>query len=144
MALIGQWTDWLWVHLRISHYYNPAPFVALSCPNEDISAKIVYALAYFLDGKVFNFFLDNCTLQLMLDHRSSTPKLLFTILWSFVWSWSNFNIILFKVPQFTVWSFRDGYTNLLRCRSRRIKNAPLDIPYLLILVMLWSHDLVMS
>ena len=29
-------------------------------------------------------------------------------------------------------------------RYRQIKNAPLCVPYLLVLVMLWSHDLVMS
>ena len=37
---------------------------------------------------------------------------------------------------------RMGAQNFLRCR--RIKNAPQYNPYLLVLVMLWSHDLVMS
>ena len=32
--------------------------------------------------------------------------------------------------------------NFLRCR--RIKNSPLYISYLLVLVIMWSHDLVMS
>ena len=48
-------------------------------------------------------------------------KALFLTLWIFVWSWSNFYKILFRVPQFTVWSFKD--------RCRQIKNAPLCIPF---------------
>ena len=54
----------------------------------------------------------------------------------------------------TYTSYCLGSLNLLReisrmdvqsfLRCRRIKNAPLYIPYLLVLVMLWSHDPVMS
>ena len=46
------------------------------------------------------------------DQHSFTPKLSFISLWLFVWSWSNFYIILFTVLQFTVWSFKDGCAEL--------------------------------
>ena len=41
------------------------------------------------------------------------PKLLIRTVRLFVWSWSNFHIILFRVPIYTVWSFKDGCADLL-------------------------------
>ena len=48
----------------------------------------------------------------MLGQHSSTPNLLFITLWLFVRACSNFHILLFRVGQFTVWSFKD------RCAER--------------------------
>ena len=47
----------------------------------------------------------------------TTPKLLFMTLWLFVWSWSNFYVILFGVPKITVWSFRDGCAELFEMQA---------------------------
>ena len=47
----------------------------------------------------------------------ATPKLLFMTLWLFVWSWSNFYVILFGVPKITVWSFRDRCPELFEMQA---------------------------
>ena len=80
---------------------------------------------------------------LMLDQHSSTPMSSFITLWLFVWSWPNFNILLFMWAVHLLCEVsRMDAPNFFKCR--RIKNAPLYIPYLLGLVMIWSHYLVMS
>ena len=86
---------------------------------------------------MYNVYINRCKTSI---HLQSTPKLLFADLWLFVWSWSNFHIILFGVPQFNVRSFKDAQ-NFLRCR--KIKNAT---PYTFLIcwccgyMTLWCHS----
>ena len=56
----------------------------------------------------------------MYDQHSfytCTPKLVIIALWLSVWSRSNFHIILFRVPQFTVWSFKVGCAELFEMQA---------------------------
>ena len=87
-------------------------------------------------------------ITLWIDPTNVRPALFYTkafvlTLWLFVRSCSNCHIVLFKVRQFTVWSFKDRCAELFEMQADK-KCLSIYPPYALVLVMLWSHNHVMS